>query len=239
MVVPADEAHIVRLKKYGDRFEVLADIKKLMSVRKKLKQGDLSKQDVINDLDEIIASFNIFKDSKKGLKASGLERFELENNDEIIFEILKNGEMQIPAEYKRKLIENKKKRIIDKIVENSINPRSDTPHPRNRIEGAMNEVNFKVNEHKSVDKQVDELLNKIKTVIPINYGKTKLKLVIPALYASKHYSKIVNMGRVKKETWADDGSLLIVMEVPKGKKQEVISKASSICSGDITIKDDI
>ncbi|MFW6046212.1 MAG: ribosome assembly factor SBDS [Candidatus Woesearchaeota archaeon] len=237
MVIPTDEAHIVRLKKFGDTFEVLADIDKLMEVRSQLKRDKITKEEFIDDLDEIIASYNIFKDSKKGLKASGLERFEKENKDEIIFEILIDGEMQIPAEHKRRLIKNKRKQIVDDILENSINPKTDTPHPKTRIESALDEVKFKINEHKSVDEHVEEALNKIKRIIPIQYGKTKIRIVLPAKYSSKYYSSVTRLGKVINEIWADDGSLLVDLEIPKGKKKEVISKASSLCSGELTITD--
>ena len=237
MVIPTNEAHIVRLNKFGDTFEVLADVEKVMKLKSQFKKDKITKEEIINDLDDIIASFNIFKDSKKGLKASGLERFEKDSKEEIIFEILIEGELQIPAEYKRKLIENKRKQIVEDILENSINPKTDTPHPKTRIESALDEVKFKINEHKSVDEQVEEALNKIKTVIPIQYGKTKIRIVLPAKYSSKYYSSVTRLGKVINEIWANDGSLLVDLEIPKGKKREVISKASSLCSGELTITD--
>ncbi|MGM5482835.1 MAG: ribosome assembly factor SBDS [Nanobdellota archaeon] len=228
-MVNVDEAVVAKLKAGGTNLEVLVDSEKAI----KFKEG----QDI--DIRDILASEKIFFDVKKGMLASESklkEIFETDDTIEIAKEIIKKGEVQITAEYKNKLLEEKKKQILQMIQVNCIDPKSGNPIPANRLELAMDEAKIKITEHKSAEKQMNEIVKKLRPVLPIKIEKLQLKMNIPAIYAAKSYSTIKGMGSVQKEDWLNDGSLSIMMNIPAGLKNEILDKINNITKGEAEIK---
>ena len=110
----------------------------------------------------------IWSDSKKGDRPSEEALNEafgtLEKNE--IFEIILNkGNIQLTTEQRRKLVERKSKQIIAHIVANAMNPQTETPHPPQRIENALNEARFVIDPFASVEVQVERAVNEIKMKI--------------------------------------------------------------------------
>jgi len=103
------DAVICRLKKEGSNFEILVDCDKAMG----FKHGKAS-------LDDALVTDDIFKDVKKGEHASEHDLKKLLGTDskrEACEIILKNGDVQLTAEYKNRLREEKKWEEADKIRE--------------------------------------------------------------------------------------------------------------------------
>jgi len=131
-MVDVNKAVVAKYKKEGLDFEILVDCDKALEFREGKAQ-----------LDDVIATNKIFKDVRKGLHASehDLKRiFKTEDNRKIIEEIIRHGEIQLTAEYRNKLREEKRKAIINIIHRNSINPQNNLPHPPDRIERALEEA---------------------------------------------------------------------------------------------------
>ena len=91
----------IKYKKEGYNFEIIVYLRKALEY----KEGK------IKDIREVLTVEEIFKDSKKGERASteSLKKaFGTTDILEIAKEILKNSEIPLPTEYKRELLEEKK-----------------------------------------------------------------------------------------------------------------------------------
>jgi Predicted exosome subunit len=100
---------IARFEAKGHRFEILVDPDRALE----LKSGKSI------SIDGVLISDIVYKDAKKGLKASPEAMREIFGTDDprtVALEIIKHGEIQLTAEQRRKLIEEKKAQIINLIV---------------------------------------------------------------------------------------------------------------------------
>src|SRR3990167_7452032 len=130
-MVDVDKAIVAKLKLKGINFEILVDCDKALEYR----AGRLK------DLDNVLATQDIFNYVKKGLHASFLkETFGTDDKRKIAERIIKEGEIQLTTEHKNKLRVELKKRIVSLISRNAINPRTGLPHPPVRIEAAIDEA---------------------------------------------------------------------------------------------------
>jgi ribosome maturation protein SDO1 len=176
----------------------------------------------------------IYADAKKGLLASEQRMvaiFGTSDPLEIAKQILTRGEVQVTQEYRQKLLEQKKKRIIDIIHKQGVDPRTNAPHPLNRIEAAITEAKARIDEYKAPELQVPEILKQLRPIIPIKLVTKELDVVIPAQYAPKAYSAIKMFGKILKERWESDGSWNGKIEIPGGLETEFYDKLNSITHG--------
>ncbi|MBT6995181.1 ribosome assembly factor SBDS [Candidatus Woesearchaeota archaeon] len=224
-----DDAVICRLKKNGLNFEILVDCDKTMD----FKHG----KEV--DIEDVIVGDDIFKDVKKGEHASEHDLRNVFSTDDkklMIRKILKNGDVQLTTEYKNKLRDEKKKAIISLISRNAVDPKTNIPHPPQRVENAMNEARVNIDEFKSAEQQVGDIVKQIISIIPIAYELRKLELTIPADVSGRAYPVLKQLATILNETWNNDGSLTVNVEVPAGLQNELFDKLNGIAHGRIESK---
>lgn len=227
--VKVEDSVIARLKTQGKRFEVLVDCDKALL----LKQGT----DV--DMADVLASEMIFADSKKGEKASDSELkdiFETDDYAEIAKQIIKKGEIQLTAEHRKSMLDEKRKKIMTAIQQNGVDPQTHIPHPMTRIENAFEQANIKIDEFKDEKLQVQEIVKKLLSILPIKFEKKEIQLTISAEFASKSHHVIASFGQKLREEWQNDGSLVVVLEIPGGLEQELYEKINAVCHGNVDAK---
>lgn len=227
-MVDIEKSVIARLKKGNEEFEILVDLDKALD----FKSGNAS-------LDEALTTDDIFKDVKKGLHASENEMqsvFKTSDKNKVAEIIIKEGEIQLTAEHKNKLREEKKKKIITLIVRNAVDPKSNIPHPPQRIENAINEVKAKIDEFKPAEKQVQEVIKQIATVLPISYETRQIAIDIPAEFAGQSYSIIKQYSKITRDNWKNDGNLSVVIEVPAGMQNDLFDALNKLTHGHIESK---
>jgi ribosome maturation protein SDO1 len=153
-MISLDEAVTARLESHGARFEVLIDPDAALA----MKRGEFD-----GELEEVIAAEDVFEDASRGDRPaeSDLEKvFDTTDPMEIIPEVVERGEIQITADQRREMQEQKRKQLINTIVRNAVNPQmDDAPHPPERIERALEEARFKVDPMEPVENQVDDALD--------------------------------------------------------------------------------
>lgn len=227
--VKKEHHNLATLRKAGEGFEV--SINPDLAIE--LKKG----KDV--DIEEVLNAKEIFSDVRKGLLASE-ERvkqvFGTDNMNEIAKKIIKEGEISLTSEYRKKLRDEKIKQIITTISRNAIDPTTKLPHPAARIEAAMQEANVKIDDFKSADEHVEEIVNKLKPIIPIRMEAEEIEVTIPANYAAKAQPIAKVFGKIKSQGWKSDGSWHGTIEVPAGLVQDMIDKLNSMTHGGIEIK---
>ena len=222
--------NLAKMSKAGKNFEVAIDA----DLAIKLKHGEQV------DIREIVRSENIFFDVKKGELASDTDLqkvFNTSNALEIAKQIITDGQIQLTAEYRKQLMEDKKKRIVALIHRNAVDPRTHLPHPIGRIEDAITESKAKIDEFKSAEDQVNNILDSLKPILPIKFEVKELDIIIPAQYAGKNYSLLKSFGKLLKEEWLNDGSFHAIIEIPGGLEEELHEKLNNATHG--TIKTEI
>jgi len=220
---------IGRLETHGDVFEVLIEEDAVQDVR--------GGKDI--DLMEKLAIDTIFRDVKKGIRASEekmIQIFGTEDVLEIAKTILLKGDIQVTTEQRRMMTEVKRKQIIDVIVRNAINPQTGTPHPPQRIENAMKEAKIHVDPFKSTDVQVQTVLDSIRPLIPIKFEKTKVAVKLSGEDSARCYGDIKSMGKILKEEWQSDGMWIGLVEVPAGLQTEFLERLNQKTKGNVETK---
>src|SRR3989344_9698445 len=152
-MVDVDKSVIARYKTQGKNFEILVDCENAIA----FKTGSN-----IN-LNDVLTAEEIFEDVKKGMHASEIDMkkiFNTEDKKKICEQIIKKGDVQVTAEYQRKIREQKIKQVINLIHRNAIDPKTGAPHPPQRIENAINEAKVNIDNHKSAEEQMEDIVAK-------------------------------------------------------------------------------
>lgn len=220
---------IVKYESHGERFEILVKPREALSFRS-------GKQISISD---IVVSDTIYKDVKKGLKASpsALKKvFGTTDFETVAKEILLKGEIPVTAEQRKEMLEAKRKQLIDFIHRNAIDPKTGLPIPPMRIEMALEQVKFQIDLNKDIESQAMQAVHELAKVIPIKIAKAIIEVKVPQKYSSKIKSQLHNLGSVKKTTWLEDGTLIAELEIPAGAQEEIIDKLNSLTKGEVEVK---
>jgi ribosome maturation protein SDO1 len=210
----------------GERFEILVKPDPALDFK-------LGKQ---ISLSQILAIDEIYSDAGKGTRAS-IEKlkqcFGTIDTVKIAEKILKEGELQLTTEQRRKLVEEKRKQIIAFISRNCIDPRTGAPHPPLRIEQALTQIKPSIDPFKSAEEQAKDIIEKLKQIIPIKIERMKVSVKIPSKYAAKAYGAIKSFGNILKEEWQSDGSWLGMVEMPAGLYGPFIEKVGKLTQGSV------
>ena len=184
----------------------------------------------------MLATQDIFNDVKKGLHASFLrDTFGTDDKRKIAERIIKEGEIQLTTQHKNKLREELRKRIIQTIHRNAINPKTNTPPPPARIESALEEAKVKIDEYKSAEEQVVEIVKKINGILPIKYETREVLLKIPAKFSGQSYTIAKQYGKLLKEDWQNNGNLYLTVEIPAGLQNELLDKMNGLTKGSVEL----
>ncbi|MFO7676811.1 MAG: ribosome assembly factor SBDS [Thermoplasmatota archaeon] len=225
-MVSLDEAVIARYKKGEDHFEILVDPHQT----ERIIEG---KQD---DVLSCLAIEAVFNDSKKGTHASqeSLEKvFGTDDIQTIVKTIIFKGDIQLTTEKRHEMQAQKKKRIVDIIVKNAMDPQNKTPHPRQRIELAIEETGIQIDPFKSADVQVKTIIEKLRTIIPISLDQLKISVKIPSQYIGKAYGVARGFGALEREEWQSDGSWAGIVRIPAGMQKDFYDKLNDITKGNV------
>ena len=226
-MIPLEEAVTARLESHGERFEVLVDPDAALAIKRGEFEGDLT---------DVIAAEDVFENASRGDRPaeSALEEvFETTDPLEIIPEVIERGEIQITAEQRREMQEQKHKNLVNRITRNAVNPQMDNaPHPPERIESALEETDFRVDPMEPVETQVDEALDALRPVIPIRFDEVTMAVQVPADYAGSAQSRIRQFGDLEREEWQNDGSWVGVITFPAGMQNEFYDLVNEHTSGE-------
>ncbi len=223
-MVKVEDAVIARWETQGSRFEVLVDPEAVQE----LKDGKAV------DLSDKLALEQVFKDAKKGDKISEehLEKtFHTRNLAEIARQIVLKGEVQVTTEQRHKLQEAKRRQIVATIARNAMNPQTGAPHPASRIEAAMTEAKVHIDPFRPVDAQVQEVLAKLRPLLPIRLDVVKVRVHVPGQHYPRVIGEIRGLGRLLEETWLADGSWTGIVEIPAGVQTELYEKLNARTKG--------
>lgn len=221
--------NLARLKKNGRNFEVVVNPDKAVYY----------KQGVITDVREVLMAEHIFENAKRGIFSTQNDlkiTFGTLDEEEIAEFILRKGELQLSSKYRDQRQEEKKHKILEIIHRTSINPINNFPHPLLRLENAYDEANVRINDKLSAEDQVQDVMKKLKTVLPIKIENKTLQIHLLEKYAKKYFRTIHNYGIVLKEEWLNNGCYLCTIDIPSGIYLDLVEDLSKKTHGGVEIK---
>ena len=222
--------NLARIKKFGNTFEIPINPDAAL----KYKNGEIS------ELREVLLADGIFSDAKKGLHHTDNElnkAFQTTDTNKIAHIILTEGEIQLTADHRAVEKEQRLRKLVTMIHRQAIDPNTKLPHPATRIEAALEEAKFHLNDNKSVEEQFDEAISKLRPIIPISIEMRKVEVIIPAQYAGKAYGVVSSNSKMLGDTWNADGSWTVKVELPAGMYPEFLDKLNSLTHGEVVVKE--
>ena len=220
----SDQYITAKLTREGERFEILVKPDKALDYR-------LGR---IKSISGILVTETIFTDVSKGQKAPAdkLQKiFGTLDPLRIGEEILRTGTLQLTTEQRRKLVEEKRRRIITFISKQAVDPKTGLPHPFSRIEQAMEQIHYSIDPHKEVEEQAKEIIKLLRSILPIKIENVNVAIRIPSEYAAKAYGSIKAFGTIKKEEWRADGGWTGIVEMPAGSYGPLLERLGDITRG--------
>ncbi len=224
-----DKVTVVRYSFEGEKFEIL--VKPDPALEYKLGKR--------KDISSILVSDEIYSDSSKGTRASSeklLKAFKTEDATAIAERIIQKGDLNLTTDQRRKMTSEKRKQIVNYVAKTYVDPKSHLPHPPLRIEQAMVDGRVSIDPHKSVEDQINDIVEKLRSIIPLKSENLILEINIPAQFASQSYSVLKSNGTLKKEEWQSNGSLKAILEIPAAARPNVIDRLGSITKGTASIE---
>jgi ribosome maturation protein SDO1 len=213
-----------RITKDNEHFEILVKPEKALDYR----TGKIA------SITEALVSETIFSDANKGTKVaeeSIRKAFGTTDTLKVAENILKNGTLQLTTEQRRKMVEDKRKQIIDFIARQCVDPKTNLPHPPARVENALEQVRYSIDPFKPVEEQAKEIIKLLRVILPLRMEQVIVGVSIPAAYSARAYGAIKGFGTIKREEWRSDGSWFGEIEMPAGMYAPFLDKLGNVTKG--------
>jgi ribosome maturation protein SDO1 len=225
-----DKFTIVRLILDGDKFELL--VKPDPALEYKMgKRFDIS---------SVLVSDEVYTDASKGSRASSekmMKRFKTVDWAEVAKQILARGELNLTTDQRRKMVEEKKKQIVQSINRNFVDPKTHLPHPIIRIEAAMEEARVQIDPFKRVEDQAKTIVDALRRILPLRSETIKLTVIVPPQFAAQSYNVLKSTGDLITEEWLADGSLKTTLEMNASIKGQFLDRLGAVTKGSAQVKE--
>ncbi len=229
-MVTLDEAVTAKLDKHGLEFQILVDPEIALKFRE--EKGNMKL-----DLDDLLAVEGVFvgpaRDGAKAANEELTKAFGGTSVEEAVKQILLKGDLQLTTDQRRRMVERKRRLIVQYIAQHAINPQTKAPHPPARIETAMEEARIHLDPFKSVDASVQDVLKAIRPLIPIRIETVQIAVKFPAQHAGKATAALHGWGETKQSAWQGDGSFIAVVEIPGGMQTDFFNHLNGRTHGEV------
>jgi ribosome maturation protein SDO1 len=221
-MVSLDSAVLARWEYGGKRYEILVDPDLVESFR----------QDPSGvNMDDFLATDEVWHDAKGGDRPTEEaidSTFGTQEIDQIAAIILEKGNIQLTTNQRKEMVEQKRQLIVQEIHSTAIDPKSKSPHPKTRIELALEECRFSVDPFKRLELQVKDAINSLKPLIPLSFEPVRIAFRI----SGSGYGKASKFLRpyLDKEEWLSNGDWACIIECPPGMAGNIIGKVKSVDS---------
>lgn len=223
------EVTVVRYSFEGEKYEIL--VKPDPALEYKLGKR--------KELSSVLISDEIYLDSGKGTKPSTeklVKAFKTEDQTEIARQIIQKGDLNLTTAQRRKMIDVQRKRIVEFIVKTYVDPRTHLPHPPLRVEQALKDARISIDPQKNVNEQAKDIVEKLRSIIPLKSETLQLDITIPAQYVSQSYTVLKSTGVLKEENWQNNGSLKAILEIPASVRPSMIDRLGAVTKGSAIVE---
>src|SRR3990170_3295747 len=220
----SEKFSIARLTKDNEHFEVLVKPPKALDYR----NGKIA------SITEVLAAETIFSDANKGTRVSEEQlrkAFGTTDTLKIADMILKKGTLQLTTDQRRKMVEDKRRQIIDFISRQAVDPKTNLPHPPTRIENAMEQIRYPIDPYKPIEEQAKDIVKLLRPILPLKIEQVSVSVRIPTEYTARAYGAMKAAGTIKHEEWRSDGSWSGTIEMPAGSYASFLNKLGDVTKG--------
>src|SRR5215216_103605 len=224
-----DKFTVARLILDGDKFELL--VKPDPALEYKMgKRFDIS---------SVLVSDEIYSEANKGSRASSekMMHFKTTDSTDVAKQIIARGELNLTTDQRRKMVEEKKKQIVQFINRSFVDPKTHLPHPVVRIEAAMEEVRMQIDPFKKVEDQAKSVVDALRRILPLKSETVKLTIIVPPQFAAQSYSVLKSTGDLRSEEWLADGSLRAVLDMNASIRGQFLDKLGAATKGSAQVKE--
>ena len=226
-----DKFTVARLILDGDKFELL--VKPDPALEYKIGKR--------TDISSVLVSDEIYSDANKGSRASSekmMKHFKSTDSTDVAKQILARGELNLTTDQRRKMVEEKKRQIVQFINRSFVDPKTHLPHPIVRIEAAVEEVRVPIDPFKKAEDQAKSLVDALRKILPLKSETVKLTVTIPPQFAAQSYSVLKSTGDLRSEEWLADGSLKAVVEMNASIRGQFLDRLGAVTKGSAQVKAD-
>ncbi|MFA7707371.1 MAG: ribosome assembly factor SBDS [Candidatus Pacearchaeota archaeon] len=212
---------VARLRKGSMIFETMVNLEAAM----KLKKGEKV------DIAEIIRDNAVYTDLKKGMRAGKdvlISAFETDNFPEIVEKIVKRGELEVTQEFRDEAVEQKRKQIIDFLVRNAVDARTNRPFTPDMIQNSLKQAGVKIDKQ-PIERQIKPIITALTKIIPIKIASKKIKVIIPAVHTGRAYGIVQEYK--EREDWLANGDLEVILNIPVGIQTEFYDRLNGVTHG--------
>ncbi|MBW3023014.1 ribosome assembly factor SBDS [Candidatus Woesearchaeota archaeon] len=198
------------------------------------------KKGKVKNVSEVLKVEDVFTDAKKALRPAEsdlVETFGTKDKLKVAEIIIRKGIIQTSDKYRDELRKQKRNKLVELIRVNCIDAKTGLPFPPQRVENAFEEAKIKIDDHKTAEDQVQEVIKQLRTVLPIKTETKVYGISIPAKYASKTHNILKQFAALENEKWNSDGSFSCKIEIPAGMKEEFFDKVNALTHGDAQIEE--
>jgi ribosome maturation protein SDO1 len=163
---------IARFTKDNEHFEILVKPEKALDYR----NGKIS------GITEVLVAETIFSDANKGTRAGEdniKKAFGTTDTLKVADQILKKGQLQLTTEQRRKMVEDKRRQVIDYISRQAVDPKTNLPHPPMRIENAMEQIRYPIDPYKSIEEQARDIIKLLRPILPLKLNNSASAFTFP------------------------------------------------------------
>jgi ribosome maturation protein SDO1 len=226
-----DKFTVARLILDGDKFELL--VKPDPALEYKIGKR--------TDISSVLVSDEIYSDANKGSRASSekmMKHFKSTDSTDVAKQILARGELNLTTDQRRKMVEEKKRQIVQFINRSFVDPKTHLPHPIVRIEAAVEEVRVPIDPFKKAEDQAKTVVDALRKILPLKSETVKLTVTIPPQFAAQSYSVLKSTGELRSEEWLADGSLKAVLEMNASIRGQFLDRLGAVTKGSAQVKAD-
>lgn len=219
-MVSLDSAVLARMEYGGKRYEILVDPDLVESFK--------ADTDSVS-IDDLLATDEVWHDARAGDRPTEekiISTFGTMDIKTIAIEILSKGSIQLTTNQRKEMVEQKRQLIIQEIHSTAIDPKAKTPHPKTRIELALEESRFFPDPFKRVDIQVKEAIELLKPLIPLSFEPVRIAFRISgSCYGgvSKYLRQYLD-----KDEWLSNGDWACIIQCPPGMASNITGKVRGI-----------
>lgn len=210
---------VAKYKVKNKTFEVSVEFDEALKVQKG-----------IGDITRALNAANIFYNAKEGSIASQkdlMEAFQSSELYSIATMIIQKGELQKPQEFRDAERENRIKQVVTLLMRNAVDQHG-RPYTEDRLRKAIQEVHYNF-DTRPAEKQMIDVLEKLKTIIPIRIDTKRIKIRIPARFSGQVYGLLKDFK--ESEEWLANGDLEAIVAIPAGMQLDFYDKLNGVTHG--------
>jgi ribosome maturation protein SDO1 len=213
----SEKVSLARLDVRGNHFEVLVDSQRALDY--KLKRAQWT--------DKILKFEEVFRDYKKGERASRdslLKAFSTDDPRKICKVIIDEGELQVPAHMRRKLLEEKKRTIMSLVSRVSVDPQTNAPIPLLRVEQAFDKMSVQVDPSKEAVDQLKPILKEMKRMLPMRVKEAEVEADFPPDLLGHVRGYLESVGEIVIQPRRKGDLMTMTVSVPEAIRTEIAQK---------------